>query len=74
MGARYCSLPIMESHVSLIVQAKENPGSKCLVTSPCSPDLPAPRLAAGVPGEELPCRPEGVGGQLLGPVGHAGGG
>lgn len=37
------------------------------------PDLPAPRLEAGVPGEELPGGPAGVGGQLLGPVGNAGG-
>lgn len=37
-------------------------------------DLPASRLAAGVPGEELPRGPEGAGGQLLRPICNTGGG
>lgn len=35
-------------------------------------DLPAPRLAAGVPGEELPCGAAGPGGQLLWSAHHPG--
>ena len=35
-------------------------------------DLPAPRLAAGVPGEELPGGAAGAGGQLLRSAYHAG--
>lgn len=36
-------------------------------------DLPAARVAPGVPGEELPGRPESAGGQLVRPVCHPGG-
>lgn len=36
-------------------------------------DLPAARVAPGLPGEELSGGPESAGGQLVGPVRHAGG-
>lgn len=52
-----------------------SPGSVAgpTITDCCPPpDLPAPGLAAGVPGEELPCGAAGPGGQLLWTAHHTG--